>query len=119
MRRTDARDGESKRLTRFWDRTLGTDMEALARVSPVTRVGEIKVPVMLVHGRADTTASFNQYKAMEAALRSTGTPAETFVVDAEGHGFVKPENISELYRRMEQFLDKHIGPSAAPVSATQ
>jgi len=119
MRRTDIRDGESKRLTRFWDRTLGTDMEALARVSPVTRVGDIKVPVMLVHGRADTTASFNQYKAMEAALRSNGTPAETFVVDAEGHGFVKPENVSELYRRMEQFLDKHIGPGAAPVSATQ
>lgn len=112
MRRTDIRDGETKRSSRFWDRTLGTDMEALARVSPVTRVGEIKVPVMLVHGRADTTANFNQYKAMETALRAAGTPAETFVADGEGHGFVKPENVSELYRRMEAFLDKHIGPNA-------
>ena len=30
----------------------------------------------------------------------------------EGHGFVKPENIAELYNRMEAFLDKHIGTDA-------
>ncbi len=67
---------------------------------------------MLVHGKDDKTAEFNQYKAMDAALRTIGKPAETFVVAGEGHGFVKPENIAELYDRMEAFLDKHIGPDA-------
>jgi dipeptidyl aminopeptidase/acylaminoacyl peptidase len=112
MRRTDKNGGESKRLVRFWDRTLGTDMAALAKVSPALRAKEIDVPVMLVHGKADTTADFNQFKVMSAALREAGRPAEEFLASAEGHGFVKPENIAELYRRMEKFLDKYIGPDA-------
>ena len=66
---------------------------------------------------ADTTAAFNQYKAMEAALRKNGTPAETMVAPTEGHGFVKPENIAELYRRMEAFLAKHIGPGTQATTA--
>ena len=112
MRRTDAQDGVAKRTKRFYDRTLGTDMNALPAVSPVQRVSEIKVPVLLVHGRDDKTADFNQYKAMEAALKGAGKPVETFVVPGEGHGLVKPENITEFYRRVEAFLDKHIGPNA-------
>ncbi len=112
MRKTDALDGASKRTKRFFDRTLGTDDKALAAVSPVQRVADLKVPVMLVHGRDDKTADFNQYKAMEAALRSAGRPAETLVVAGEGHGFVKPENIAEFYRKLEAFLDKNIGPNA-------
>lgn len=112
MRKTDAQDGASKRTKRFYDRTLGTDIKALASVSPVQRVSELKVPVMLVHGKDDKTADFNQYKAMDAALKTAGRPAETFVVPGEGHGLVKPENVAEFYRRMEAFLDKHIGPNA-------
>lgn len=112
MRKTDENDGASKRTKRFFDRTLGTDSNALAAVSPAKRAAEIKVPVMLVHGKDDKTADFNQYKTMEAALREAGKPAETFVVPGEGHGLVKPENVAEFYRRMETFLDKHIGASA-------
>lgn len=112
MRKTDANDGASERVRRFFDRTLGTDMKALADVSPVQRVRDIKVPVMLIHGKDDKTADFNQYKAMESALRGAGHPAEVFVVPGEGHGLVKPENVTELYQRMEAFLNKHIGSSA-------
>ncbi len=112
MRKTDINNGASKRTKRFFDRTLGTDMAALAAVSPVQRVNELKVPVMLIHGRDDTTADFNQYKAMESALKGAGKPVETYVAPGEGHGLVKPENVTEMYRRMEVFLDKHIGPNA-------
>lgn len=112
MRKTDKNMGQSKRGLRFFDRTLGTDMDALAKVSPAQRAGEINVPVMLVHGGSDHTADLNQYKAMNAALNAAGHPAETFLVPGEGHGFVLPENVSELYRRMEAFLAKNIGPSA-------
>lgn len=112
MRRTDKNMGQAKRTGRFFDRTLGTDMEALARVSPVQRAAEIDVPVLLVHGSEDKTADFNQFKAMDAALRAAGKPVETYVAAGEGHGFVKPENRAELFRRVAAFLDKSIGPGA-------
>jgi dipeptidyl aminopeptidase/acylaminoacyl peptidase len=110
MRKTDKNLGQAKRTGRFFDRTLGTDEDALAKVSPALRAGEIKVPVLLVHGHDDKTADLNQYKVMESAMKASGHPAETWVAPGEGHGFVKPENIAELYRRMEAFLAKNIGP---------
>jgi dipeptidyl aminopeptidase/acylaminoacyl peptidase len=112
MRKTDKNFGQSKRTARFFDRTLGTDLNALAAVSPVQRASDLSIPVMLVHGRDDKTADFNQFKAMEAALQAQGKSVETYVAEGEGHGFVKPENRAELYRRIEAFLGKHIGPGA-------
>lgn len=109
MRKTDTNLGIAKRTDRFFDRTLGTDVQALASISPTQRISELNVPVFLIHGRDDHTANFNQYKSMEAALRAAGKPAETMVVAGEGHGFVKPENVAELYRRIESFLGKNIG----------
>lgn len=109
MRKTDANNGINERTQRFYDRTLGTDMQALAAVSPVQRVNELKVPVLLAHGNDDKTADFSQFKKMVSALKNAGNPAETFVASGEGHGFVKPENIAQLYKRIEAFLDKNIG----------
>ncbi|MFT3762632.1 MAG: prolyl oligopeptidase family serine peptidase [Pseudoxanthomonas sp.] len=110
LRKTDKNMGQRKRTARFFDRTLGTDMDALAKISPVQRVADLNVPVMLVHGSDDRTADLNQYKAMNAALRTAGKPAETFLASGEGHGFYKPENRAELFRRLEAFLNKYIGP---------
>ncbi|MEO6227934.1 MAG: alpha/beta fold hydrolase [Thermomonas sp.] len=112
MRKTDKNMGQAKRTTRFFDRTLGTDVDALAQVSPVQRASELTIPVMLVHGGDDKTADLNQYKAMNAALRASGNPPETFLVPGEGHGFVKPENVTQMYKRMEAFLAKNIGSGA-------
>jgi dipeptidyl aminopeptidase/acylaminoacyl peptidase len=112
LRRTDKNLGQAKRTSRWLDRTMGDDMDALAKISPVEQVAKLNVPVMLVHGTSDKTADFNQYTAMVDALEKAGKPAETFVVKGEGHGFTKPEHQAELYRRIAAFLDKHIGPQA-------
>lgn len=112
LQKTDRNRGMSKRGMRFFARTMGTDMAALSKVSPVDRVADLGVPVMLVHGTSDRTADFNQFKAMESALRDAGKPAETFVAKGEGHGFYKPEHEAELFRRISAFLDKYIGPEA-------
>ncbi|MCR6495623.1 prolyl oligopeptidase family serine peptidase [Thermomonas sp. S9] len=114
MLKTDKNYGISKRSRRFFDRTLGTDSDALAKISPARHADAIGVPVMLIHGRDDKTADFSQYKAMEAALKAQGKSVEAFIAEGEGHGFYKPENRAELYKRMEAFLGKYIGPGAAP-----
>jgi dipeptidyl aminopeptidase/acylaminoacyl peptidase len=112
LRRTDKNLGQARRTSRWLDRTMGDDMDALAKISPVDQVASLGVPVMLVHGTSDKTADFNQYTAMVDALEKAGKPAETFVVKGEGHGFTKPEHQAELYRRIAAFLEKYIGPQA-------
>jgi dipeptidyl aminopeptidase/acylaminoacyl peptidase len=93
-------------------RTMGTDPAELAKQSPSKRAREVKVPVMLVHGKADDNVGMSQFRAMDGALRDVGNPAEVFLGAGEGHGFSNPENRAELYRRMEAFLGKYIGPNA-------
>ena len=103
---------------RWFDRSMGTDMVALGEQSPVNHARDIKVPVMLVHGKSDTNVRMNQFKAMDAALKEAGRPADVFLAPGEGHGFANPDNIAELYRRLETFLDKYIGPGSQ-TAATQ
>jgi len=112
-----SKESEDESVERFYERTLGTDMAALAKQSPASRAKEVGVPVMLVHGKSDSNVRLNQFRAMDAALRDAGHPAETFLAAGEGHGFASPENRAELYRRMETFLDRYIGAGAKTAAA--
>ena len=114
-----SKETEREATERFFVRSMGEDMAALAKSSPAQRAKEIGVPVMLVHGKADDNVRMNQFRAMDGALRDIGKPAEVFLGPGEGHGFSNPDNIAELYRRMETFLDKYIGNGAPATSATQ
>ncbi|MGY4515492.1 dipeptidyl aminopeptidase/acylaminoacyl peptidase [Lysobacter sp. HA18] len=93
---------------RFFARTMGADDAELARVSPARHASDVKVPVFLIHGKDDQTAHFDQYKAMLDALTAAGNVPETYVVAGEGHGFYSPDSQAELYRRLEDFLSKHL-----------
>lgn len=116
MRKADA-SLRSKSLERELDRTVGTDPAVLAQISPALHADKVDVSVFLVHGKLDQIAKVDQYRAMGAALKKAGKPYETMLVDGEGHGFYKPENVAQLYRRMEAFLAKHIGAASAPAAA--
>lgn len=104
------RDGQngSKRSRRFWERTVGSDEAKLIATSPAYNVEKIRIPVFLVQGRVDKTVPMEQFNSLKNAFQKQGTPVETLVVSGEGHGFVKPENIADLYRKMEVFLDKNM-----------
>lgn len=93
---------------RYLSRALGDDQAELIANSPARNVDKIKLPVMLVQGRADRRVPMDQFNALETAFKKAGVPVETMVVSGEGHGFVKPENITELNKRVEAFLGKNL-----------
>ena len=49
-------------------------------------------------------------EGMRDALKAAGKPYEWVVYSGEGHGFMKPENRLDYYRRMEDFLGRHNPP---------
>ena len=77
--------------------------------SPARNVDSITIPVFLVQGSIDKRVPMDQFDALRKAFEARGVPVETMVAKGEGHGFYKPENRAELYRRMEAFLARHIG----------
>lgn len=106
----DIKDRASGR--RYLDQALGTDEAKLKAWSPAQNVDKIKVPVFLVQGSVDKRVPMDQFNALKDAFKAAGVPIETMVAQGEGHGFYKPENRAELYKRMEAFLAKYIGPGA-------
>lgn len=90
------------------------EAEMLAR-SPISRVGEIRTPLMVVQGGNDVRVVKAESDRIVDALRARGVDVEYLVKDDEGHGFVNPENNIDIFRTADHFLARHLGgrPDAA------
>ncbi|MBP2364613.1 S9 family peptidase [Pseudonocardia parietis] len=84
------------------------EADMLAR-SPISRVDEIRTPLMVVQGANDVRVVQAESDNIVASLRARGVDVEYMVKDDEGHGFVNPENQIDMYRAAEAFLARHLG----------
>lgn len=98
---------DSKQGRAFLARAVGSDRAAMAEQSPAQRVGELNVPVLLIHGKSDHRAPIDQFNRLESALKKADKPFETLVKADEGHGFYNVANQTEAYERMEAFLRRY------------
>ncbi|EST31105.1 hypothetical protein M877_08300 [Streptomyces niveus NCIMB 11891] len=74
----------------------------LAR-SPVSRVDQIRTPLMVVHGANDARVVLAESDQLVEALRARGVPVEYTVMRDEGHAIENPENVIALYTAAERF----------------
>ena len=101
-------------LASTWFRYVGdpedpeqrADMEAR---SPLTRVADIRSPLLVIQGANDPRVTKAESDQIVAALRARGVTVEYLVKEGEGHGFVKPENRLEAYGAIERFFATHLG----------
>ena len=91
-------------------RYIGDDGAQQRAQSPVALAGQVKVPVLLIHGSADDIAPVAQGKAMRSALEAAGNAPEYMQVSAEGHGFYLAKNRLKVYGKLEEFLAKYLAP---------
>jgi dipeptidyl aminopeptidase/acylaminoacyl peptidase len=59
--------------------------------SPVTRAADLSVPVLLVHGDADTRVPTEQSRLMADALHRAGRSPELLLIPGAQHGFTSDE----------------------------
>lgn len=81
--------------------------------SPYFHVGNIRAPLFIAHGKNDPRVKQAESDQIVAALRARGIDVEYLVKDDEGHGFHNEENQFEFYRRLEAFLERHLGTRSA------
>lgn len=93
----------------YQDAVIGQDEKTLRERSPAYRANEIKVPVLLIHGKDDYIAPIAQFDRMKDALEAAGNPPQTLLKTNEGHGFYGEENTAELYKTLVEFMDRSIG----------
>lgn len=104
-----SRDARSLSLVE-WIGDPVKDAEALRRVSPVERVAEIKVPVLLVQGSLDQRVPQEQADLFTKAARAAGVALERVDIAEAGHGFAEPQDHADFLRRLEAFLARSLAP---------
>jgi dipeptidyl aminopeptidase/acylaminoacyl peptidase len=85
------------------------DRGMLRANSPRLNADRIRAPVLFVHGGGDRRVPLQHAEGMRDALEAADKPFEWVVYPEEGHGFLKVENRTDFYRRMETFLARHLG----------
>lgn len=110
---TDFNQGNPDAAEAYMKITLGdinTDRAALEMYSPRRHADKIKAPVLIVHGAGDRRVPIKHAEGMRDALKSAGKEVEWVVYADEAHGFMKPENRVDRYKKIEAFLRKYLGP---------
>jgi len=72
--------------------------------SPVHRLENVRVPMLVAHGERDVRVSPRQSEELVAELRRLGKTFEYVTYPTEAHGFLRAGPQIDLYRRLERFL---------------
>lgn len=103
----DADFFSSKGAKKWRSRVQGDDGKFnLDLVSPAPQAARLTRPVLLAHGKDDSTVPFKQFKLMQAAAAKSKL-VEPLVFAEEGHGFDRIENRQKWYETLDAFLTKH------------
>jgi dipeptidyl aminopeptidase/acylaminoacyl peptidase len=83
----------------------GLAREAYVAGSPIHRIDQLAVPILVAHGLLDERVHPKQSEELVEALRRLGKTYEYVTYPTEGHGFLSAGPQVDYYRRVERFLD--------------
>jgi len=92
-----------------WTEEERAEVEFLRSRSPLYFADNIIAPLLVAQGANDSRVKQSESDQIVEALQAQGVPVEYVVYEDEGHGFYRPENRLDFYRRAERFLAEHLG----------
>lgn len=78
--------------------------------SPIAEVKNVQKPVLILHGLLDTIVPPESSEEWVEALKRHDKVFEYKTYADEPHGFLRRENLYDVYERMERFLDWYLLP---------
>ncbi|MBX3620102.1 MAG: S9 family peptidase [Rhizobacter sp.] len=85
-----------------------TEKDRLKAESPINRVADLKVPVLLAHGQDDQRVPIEHSHRFASAAKDAGVKIETAFYAGEGHGWFKPEDHLDFLQRVERLLQESL-----------
>ena len=95
-------------LREFEYGSLERDREFLASISPIHKAGNIKAPLMVIHGKNDPRVPVGEAEQIVERMRENGGTVEFLLYEDEGHGLAKLKNRLDAYPRIAAFLDENL-----------
>ncbi len=87
-----------------------TDIAKLDAVSPLKRVAEIKVPVLLAQGLKDRRVPREHADYFEASAKANGVNIKRLSYPTEGHGFKYEQNRVDFWKNLGVFFEQNLAP---------
>ena len=107
-------------LAGTWFRYVGDpsdpeQREDLLARSAISRIDDIRVPLLVGQGGNDPRVTKAEADNLVAAMQAKGLPVTYINFPDEGHGFQKPENRLAFFAAMEGFLGTCLGGRVQPI----
>jgi dipeptidyl aminopeptidase/acylaminoacyl peptidase len=84
------------------------DKEALVQLSPLTHLGKVKGPMLLMQGANDPRVPVGEAIQVHNALEAKKLPSQLIIFADEGHGAQKRENQVFVLGHMVRFFQEHL-----------
>ncbi|GLZ61409.1 prolyl oligopeptidase family serine peptidase [Micromonospora sp. NBRC 107095] len=84
------------------------DAELLRDLSPMTRIDQLDVPVLLIHGANDTNVPAGESAQVAQALAARDVPHGHLVLAGEGHEFLARDNAEAARTATTSWLTRHL-----------
>jgi len=108
-------EGAGSDVFKYWVRKIGDpdrDRAVMDAASPIFNIAEMKVPILLIHGKRDAVVPFEQSEAMHLALKKTGRDQTFVIFEDAGHNLLG-SNLEEYLKQLDAFFTKSLPPPAA------
>jgi len=97
-------------LARTFSAQWGKMSDDFKAISPVNSVDNIKVPLLLIHGKKDERVDYKQSLTMQKAMSKAGKDVDMLILPKADHYFLRQEDRIALLSSMEEFLIRHNPP---------
>jgi dipeptidyl aminopeptidase/acylaminoacyl peptidase len=101
--------------TRVGDHTTPEGEQFLNERSPLSKVEEIKRPLLIGQGANDPRVKEAEATQIVYAMKQKQIPVTYVLFPDEGHGFHRPVNNMAFYAVAEAFLAEHLGGRYEPI----
>lgn len=84
--------------------------EKYAAMSPLTRVGEVRTPTLVIHGAGDLRCPVGQAQQWHTALRERGVPTQLVLYPDQPHAFIltgSPSHRTDFNLRLVDWLERY------------
>jgi dipeptidyl aminopeptidase/acylaminoacyl peptidase len=115
--------GSISATMRYWRAFMGATSTFggdIAAISPANLAGRADAPILLIHGKDDTTVPFGQSVGMADVLKRAGKPVEFVALDGADHWLLKEDTRLAMAKASVAFVLKYNppDPASAPVQAS-
>ena len=91
--------------------------ERYAAMSPITRVGDVRTPTLILHGGSDLTCDLGQAQQWHTSLRGQGVPTQLVIYPEQSHAFIlmgRPSHRFDYNRRVVAWLERYTVADGRP-----